>query len=156
MSDQSRCNRNNKEIVAYYNVSEGLCFPSAGMGARCKRVINSQRLLLGEPGLDEWPRIPVEVLPLLENVVTDISQRAAVVMDFVEMVVPMGDLSYMGEADKANLVTLQRWSSDPALLMSDNLVILVAENLSDVHRRVVSSAQLVPAAKHSSRAPDNI
>ena len=42
-----------KEIVAYYNVSEGLCFPSAGMGARCKRVINSQRLLQGEPGLDE-------------------------------------------------------------------------------------------------------
>ena len=135
-----------KEIVSYYNVSEGMCFPSAGMGERCKRVINAQRIRKGQPGLDVWPREPVEVLPLIEAVVTDISQRAAVVMDYVEMVVPMGDLSYMGEADKANLVSLQRWSSDPALLLSDNLIILISENLSDVHRRVVGSAQLAALA----------
>ena len=96
----------------------------------------------GEYSLDAWPREPVEVLPLVEGLVTDVSQRAAVVLDYVETIVPMGDLSYMGEADKANLVSLQRWASDPELLMSDNLVIMVTESLSDVHRRVVSSAQL--------------
>jgi SpoVK/Ycf46/Vps4 family AAA+-type ATPase len=48
----------------------------------------------------------------------------------------------MSEIDKANLVALQRWSSDPSLLHSDNLVILVTENLADVHRRVVASTQL--------------
>ena len=131
-----------KEIVTYYNVSEGLCFPSNRVNERCKRAIDAQRLMNGEVSLEEWPREPVDVLPLIEGLVTDVSQRAAVVLDYVETIVPMGDLSYMGEADKANLVSLQRWASDPALLLSDNLVIMVTESLSDVHRRVVSSAQL--------------
>jgi SpoVK/Ycf46/Vps4 family AAA+-type ATPase len=81
-------------------------------------------------------------LPLLERLVTDTSQRIAVVMDFFETVVPMSELSYMGDGDKANLVAMQRWASDPGLLGSDNLVVLISEHLSDVHRRVVSSAQL--------------
>ena len=37
---------------------------------------------------------------------------------------------------------MQRWSSDPGLLHSDNLAVLITENLADVHRRVVASTQL--------------
>jgi transitional endoplasmic reticulum ATPase len=58
------------------------------------------------------------------------------------MIVPMGDIAFMSDADKANLVALQRWVTDPELTGSDNLVILVAENLSDVHRRLSSCSQL--------------
>jgi SpoVK/Ycf46/Vps4 family AAA+-type ATPase len=52
----------------------------------------------------------------------------------------------MGRDDRANLVTLQRWAADPSLLRSDNVILLVTENLADVHKRVVSSAQVVPIA----------
>ena len=50
---------------------------------------------------------------MIERLVTDRSQRVAVVLDFFETIVPMSDLSYMGEADKANLVAMQRWASIP-------------------------------------------
>ena len=53
-----------------------------------------------------------------------------------------GDLSFMSTEDKQNLVALQRWSSDPTFLGTDNLVLMVTEHLSDVSRRVVASPQL--------------
>ena len=39
-------------------------------------------------------------------------------------------------------MSLQRWSSDPAFVTTDNLVILITENLRDVNRRILASAQL--------------
>jgi hypothetical protein len=132
-----------KEIVAYYNCSEGFEVPDRAHRARFLRAVNTRRALDGRSGVDELPRSPSEALPLVEALVTDPAQRAGVVLDYVETVVPNGDLSFMGEADKANLVALQRFASDPGLLASDNLLILLTENLADVHRRVVSSPQLV-------------
>ncbi len=131
-----------KDIVVYYNVSEGIEFPDKSMRVRFRTVVNARRALQGQQPIDAFPTEPSEVLPVVEDLVTDPTQRAAVVLDYVEMVVPMGDISFMGTGEKANLVAMQRWASDPGLLQSDNLVILVTENLSDVNRRVVSSAQL--------------
>lgn len=131
-----------KEIVAYYNLSEGIEFPDKGTRARFRTVINASRAMRGDEGLGKLPRSPSEVLPIIEDLVTDPTQRAAVVLDYVEMIAPMGDLTFMGESDKANLVALERWASDPGLLHSDNLVLLVCENPSDVHRRLRSTTHL--------------
>ncbi len=131
-----------KDIVAYYNVSEGLEFPEPRMASRFRAVVNARRALRGEAGIDVLPRSPGEVLPLVEELITDPAQHAAAVLDYVEMIAPHGDLAFMSQADKANLVALQRWSTDPAIQHSDNLVILVSENLSDVHRRLLGSTQL--------------
>jgi ATP-dependent 26S proteasome regulatory subunit len=133
-----------KDLVVYYNLSEGLEFPSRAQEAAFKRAINARRLLEGREPLDGLPRSPGQVLPLLEELVTDPSQRAAVILDYVEMIVPNGDLSFMGEADKNNLVMLLRLGSDPALLQSDNLVVMVTETLSEVNRRLVASSNLAP------------
>jgi SpoVK/Ycf46/Vps4 family AAA+-type ATPase len=131
-----------KEIVVAYNCSQGLEFAKPAMNARFARAINARRALEGRDKVTELPRSANKVLPLLEDLVTDLTQSAAVVLDYVETIVPAGELSFMNEADKANLVALQRWASDPALLQSDNLVILITEQLGDLQRRVVSSAQL--------------
>ncbi len=131
-----------KEIVVSYNLSEGLRCPDRATEKRLATLINTKRALRGLSPLGALPRSPDEVLPLLEELITDPRQTCAVIFDYVETVVPMGELGFMSEADKANLVALQRWSSDPALLDSDNIVVLCAENLSDVHRRVLSSPQL--------------
>jgi transitional endoplasmic reticulum ATPase len=131
-----------KDIVLTYNVSQGIGFAAGPMRKHCLMAVNARRAIEGEPVLDRFPRGAAEVLPLLERLVTDTSQRIAVIVDFFETIVPMSDLSYMSDSDKANLVAMQRLASDPGLLGSDNLVVLIAEHLSDVHRRVVSSAQL--------------
>ena len=132
-----------KDIVAYYNVSEGIEFPEKAMEGRFRRSVNALRATSGKAELaGALPKTPGEAMQLLESLFTDVGQNAGVVVDYVEMVVPAGDLSFMGDADKSNLVSFQRWASDPALLASDNLVILVAEQLTEVHRKVLSSPQL--------------
>ena len=131
-----------KEIVVYYNCSEGFEFPDRAHRGRFLRAVNARRVIEGEPELVDLSRSPSDALPVIEDLVTDPAQRAGVIIDYVETIVPMGDLAFMSDLDKANLVALQRWSTDPGLLNSDNLVILVSENPSDVHRRVVSNAQL--------------
>ncbi len=135
-----------KDIVVSYNVSEGLQFPDKTIEKRFLTALNVRRTMRGEGVLNTWPVTADQVLPLIEMVTTDPAQHAAVVLDYIETIVPMADLSFMGDSDKANLVSLQRWSSDPALLESDNLVVLITETLSDVHRRVVSSPQLAAVA----------
>lgn len=132
----------NKDIVVHYDVSEGLHAGSPAQLAAFKRALQARRLLDGRPSIDALPRAPGAVLPLLEELVTDPTQRAAVVVDFVEMIVPAGELAYLNESDKQNLVTLLRLGGDPRLTGSDNLVILVTENLSDVQRRLVASGHL--------------
>ncbi len=132
----------NKDMVLYYNVSEGIEFATAGQQAAFKRGVSARRMLDGRDPVTELPRAPGGVLDLLEDLVTDPSQRAAVILDFIEMIVPNGELSFMGEGDKQNLVTLLRLGGDPGLTSSDNLVIMVTENLSDVHRRLVASSHL--------------
>ena len=131
-----------KDIVLTYNVSQGVQFAAGGMKAKCLLAVNARRAMEGLGPIDTFPSTPDEVLPLLERLVTDPSQRIAVVIDFFETIVPMSELSYMSDREKSNLVSMQRLGSDPGLLSSDNLVVLVTEHLSDVHRRVVGSAQL--------------
>ncbi len=131
-----------KEIVIYYNCSEGFEFPDRAHRGRFLRAVNARRVVEGESELVVLSRDPSDALPVIEDLVTDPAQRAGVIIDYVETIVPMGDLAFMSDSDKANLVALQRWATDPGLLNSDNLVILVSENPSDVHRRVVSNAQL--------------
>lgn len=133
-----------KDIVTYYNLSEGLEFPEARSKARFRTAINARRALRGDEALSSLPQSPTQVLPIIEDMITDTSQRAAVIIDYVEMIAPMGELAFMSESDKSNLVALERWASDPSLLQSDNLVLLVCENLSDVHRRLRSTTHLVP------------
>lgn len=133
-----------KDLVVYYNVSEGLEFGSRAQETAFKRSVSARRLLDGREPVDTLPRGSGQVLPLVEDLVTDPGQRAAVIVDYVETIVPNGDLSFMSEADKNNLVTLLRLGADPALLQSDNLVVLVTETLSDVNRRLVSSSHVAP------------
>ncbi|MCP4809623.1 MAG: ATP-binding protein [Proteobacteria bacterium] len=133
-----------KDIVAYYNCSEGIEFPEPEMESRFKKAVNLKLVAEGRSDLvQRFPKGAGEAIPMLESVFMDPAANAGIVVDYVETIVPAGDLSFMGDADKANLVNFQRWAADPALLASDNLVILVTESLNEVHRKVLASAQLV-------------
>ncbi|MBA2320749.1 MAG: ATP-binding protein [Deltaproteobacteria bacterium] len=131
-----------RDIVAYYNVSQGLSFTSKLHRKLFQTVIDARRQLRGEPKLAELPVTAAAAIPVVEDLITNPSHSAGVILDFFETIAPNGDLSFLAHDDKANLVSLQRWSSDPAFLSTDNLAILVTEHLSDVSRRIVASPQL--------------
>jgi ATP-dependent 26S proteasome regulatory subunit len=131
-----------RDIVAYFNVSQGLQFGDPSHGKMFKTVIDARRQLRGEDRLASLPNTATEAIPVIEDLVTDPTHSSAVVVDWFEMIAPNADVAFMAHEDKANLVALQRWSSDPAFASTDNLVILVTENVSDVSRRITSSPSL--------------
>lgn len=131
-----------RDVVTVYDVSRGLTFPEPTHELRFRDAIDARRAQLGRPRLGALPSAPAEVIEVVEELITSPAQASGVVIDFVETIAPQADLSFMSTEDKATLVSLQRWSSDPSFLGTDNLVILITEHLSDVARRVVASPQL--------------
>ena len=132
-----------KEVVCFYDYSRGLRFSRKGMKEKFLLTANTRRILQGQPEIDEdFPKDPLRLFPILEGFVTDPSAHGALVMDYIETVVPAGDISFMGAEDRSSLVTLQRWTADPAILGSDNLIILLTESMTDVNRKVLHCPQL--------------
>ena len=131
-----------RDVVAYYNVSQGLSFTRKQHGNLFRSIVDNKRMMRGGEKLSRMPETATEAIPVVEDVITEPSHSSAVIMDYFEMVAPNADVSFMVHEDKANLVSLQRWSTDPAFLATDNLVILITEHLSDVSRRIVASPQL--------------
>lgn len=70
------------------------------------------------------------------------ADEVAVVVDYAETIVPAGDLSLLGESDRHAIVSVHRWSLDRRFENSDNVVILVAENPSEVAPKVVSNPRI--------------
>ncbi len=131
-----------RDVVATYNVSQGLVFAGKGQKRLFRSIVDAQRMLRGEERMGTLPVTATEVIPVVEALLTDPTHSSAVVMDYFEMIAPNADPSFMVHEDKANLVSLQRWSTDPAFLATDNLAILVTEHLSDISRRILASPQL--------------
>jgi SpoVK/Ycf46/Vps4 family AAA+-type ATPase len=133
-----------KEIVVFYNLSEGLRFTKAEMRETFLRRIAVHRRAKRE---EDWggviPSAPSRVLGLIGEFIGVQAQRAAVIIDYLETLTPEGDIGYLSSEDRACLVAVQDWSRDPVLLTSDNIVALIAENLMDVNRRIRSMPQLM-------------
>jgi len=120
--------KESKETIAVYNVATGVRFMKRGEG-----VLQLDDLLLAT----EKPRI----LAALERLLIG-STRAAVVLEYAEVIAPAGDPNFQSDADRAAVVTLHRWSFLPEIERSDNVVILIAENLTDLAPKIVSNPKV--------------
>lgn len=144
-----------RDVTVYYNVSQGLQFPDKDQSRLFRSIVDGQRQLRGDDKLrSNLPVIASDAIPVIEDLVTDPAHSSGVIVDYFEMVAPRADVAFMSHDDKANLVALQRWSSDPAFMSTDNLVILVCQHLSDVSRRITSSAQLATIQVPFPELPD--
>ncbi len=132
-----------KETVIFYDVASGLSFGQKEMEQPFRHSVNARRMLEGRAQLpDALPRDAYRLFPYVETFLRDRKAHGAFVVEYAETVVPDGDVSFMGESDRAMRVTLQRWSHDPGVLATDNLIILVTENFADLDRDVRSAPRL--------------
>ena len=130
----------NKRIVLY-NRSEGITFDSE---ETLRAFTAQQRVadpLVNITTASQLPRDPARALPMIERFLY-FADRVAVIINFLETIFPAGDIGYLSSEDRNALVSLQRWMTSPRLMESDNLVILIAESLADVHARVRENARL--------------
>src|SRR5688572_23100217 len=89
-----------RDIVAYFNVSQGLQFDDASHGKMFRTVIDARRQLRGEDRLSSLPMTATEAIPVIEDLVTDPTHSSAVVVDWFEMIAPNADVAFMGHEDK--------------------------------------------------------
>jgi transitional endoplasmic reticulum ATPase len=122
--------RESKETIALYNLATGVRFAKRAKDAPTDGL---EELLLG--GSRE------KVLAALERLVTT-STKTAVVIEYGETLAPAGDTSFAADADRASIVTLHRWSSLPELEKGDNVVLLIAENLTELSPKLVSNPKV--------------
>jgi transitional endoplasmic reticulum ATPase len=88
-------------------------------------------------------RAPAEVLPALEELLLT-SSSTALVIKYVDMIAPAGEMNFLSEQDRVNVVSLHRWSLDPRLSERDNVVFVLSEQLSSVHPMLVSNPRVTP------------
>jgi SpoVK/Ycf46/Vps4 family AAA+-type ATPase len=130
----------NKRIVLY-NRSEGITFDSE---ETLRAFVAQQRV--ADPLLDyktaaQIPRDPARAMPMIERFLY-YSDKVAVVINFLETIFPAGEIGYLSSDDRNALVSMQRWLTSPRFLETDNLVVLIAESLADVHPRIRENSRL--------------
>jgi len=118
-----------KDTIAVYNVATGVRFVKRQAGG----MIGLDDLLLASQ--------KDKVLAALERLLIGAS-RTAVVIEYAEAVAPAGDPTFQADADRAAVVTLHRWSFLPEIERGDNVVILIAENLSEIAPKIVSNPKV--------------
>jgi AAA+ superfamily predicted ATPase len=129
-----------KQTIAVYNVATGVRFLK-----REKNFDIDEALIAGEK-----PR----VLMALERMLVGGTQTA-VILEYAEAIAPAGDPNFQSEADRAAIITLHRWSFLEEIERSDNVVILIAENLSELSPKIVSNPKVavveLPMPDHDQR-----
>ncbi len=134
-----------KDVVVFYDISEGITFPVPQMKEKFLTALNVRHNILGvAPVPAELPRDPRRALPLLEAFLSIPGQRAGVVIDYVEALVPANDPAMLNGDDRTNLISLERWANEPHLLVSDSIIILVGENVAEINKAIVRSPQIQP------------
>ncbi|HEY3411670.1 MAG TPA: ATP-binding protein [Armatimonadota bacterium] len=155
------------KLVVIYSFSGGLRCPTPGMEAELQREI--YRFRGTRTGADmmvpansdvattlNYYTDPAEAFPLLEFLITT-HEHIAIVIEEAEAIAPASDLGLMNATIARSLMTLRRWAGDPHLSRKDAVVILVAENLSDIHPKLLSASArletiLVPLPDRDNRA----
>ncbi len=131
-----------RDIVVFYDRSSGIHFADKASRQDFNRAVSGYDTIHGTEYAQKLPKEPARVFALLENYFRlrlNEGKRIACVIDYAETVVPMSEASMASTDDRRALVFLQRWSHDSLFLRSDFTTCLIAENLSDLHQRLVQS-----------------
>jgi SpoVK/Ycf46/Vps4 family AAA+-type ATPase len=119
-----------KDVVVSYNVSTGGKIarrkPGADLGGFEELLVARER---------------GKFLPAMERVLRT-AQRVALILEYAETIAPAADPALMSDDDRTAVVTLHRWSMSPEIEASDSVVVLLAENLSELHPKLVSNPKI--------------
>ncbi len=129
-----------KHLVTY-NRSEGIKFGSHEAERSFTTLLRVSDPIGSREVLKQLPKDPARAIPLLEHFLL-YGDQVAVIINFLDTVIPTGDISYMSGEDRTNLVAFQRWITSSRLLKKDNIVVLVTENVTEIHPRIRQSSRL--------------
>ena len=133
-----------KDFVLHFELSGGIpaydpLMKSGCSSRRLRKADISGKVSTGSP----FDIIGIsDALELIERLLQIRDLILAVVVEYMETIVPMSQLHFMSEEERMTLVRLLQWMADERLSTSDNILVMVTENLSEVHKRFVSRTQM--------------
>ncbi|HEY8021797.1 MAG TPA: ATP-binding protein [Thermoanaerobaculia bacterium] len=117
-----------KETIALYNLATGVRLKKRAPGLELR-----DELLLPSP--------KDQTLAALERLLAS-GCRTAVILEYAEAIAPAGDPAFQADADRAAVVTLHRWSFLPEIEKSDNVVLVLSENLTDLSPKLIANPKV--------------
>ena len=131
-----------RDGVLLYDRGSGLRFSSPKAQQDFRHALAAIDLIGGTSYAQQLPREPSRLFPILEQYFRlrlSEGRRIACILDFAETLVPQAEPAWYSAEERALLVTLQRWASDPLFLEADFTLVLITENLADLARPLVQS-----------------
>jgi len=132
-----------RDLVLTFDRGGGLTFGNADMQADFRRALEAYGTYHGTDYSHGLPRNPDAVLNLLDNYlrlrITE-GKKISLVIDFAETIAPAGDVSSMCAEDRNSVVILKRWAMNPAFLLADVTICLIAENQTDLNQGLVQNS----------------
>ena len=133
-----------REMVINYDLAGGLTFASREMAESFSNVVKAVDTVRGTHYFEQLPREPAKALALIERylrtrILDNPKFGAAVILDYSHFIAP-ASLGYNFSQDEAAcLISLHKWSCDPAFTKADITISLIVENLADLHPLLVRS-----------------
>lgn len=84
---------------------------------------------------------PEKAVETLESLLLT-QDRVGLVIDYADMLAPRGETTFLSEADRKAVTRLHRWSLDRRFDNADNIVVLIAEQLTDLNQKIVSNPKI--------------
>lgn len=165
----------NREVVIVYDRSAGITFPVSpedrrvfmeivGMKQDVPAALAALQKARGEAVDDlQLPSAPAQALALIEKALPltgarrgenadnqsqeTVYPKTAVLIDHAETVFPNADLSFMSPEDRTVLVTVLRWARERQFTRVGPPVLLLAENLGDLHVSLRRASSRIEAVK---------
>jgi SpoVK/Ycf46/Vps4 family AAA+-type ATPase len=133
-------------LVVTYSLSGGLRGATPEMEADLERLLSVYRGIHRASAAGPVPSValrsvtdPAEAFAFLDNLITT-HDHLAIVIEDAEPLIPAGDFGYMNPASSRVMLTLRRWAGDARLERKDCIVLVVVENLSDIHPKLLAAS----------------
>ncbi|MBE2185244.1 MAG: ATP-binding protein [Rhodothermales bacterium] len=136
-----------RDLVVCYDRAAGIHFVDQASQRDFNRAVSGYDTLMGTDFAQKLPKDPARVFALLENYFRlrlAEGKRVGCVIDYAETLIPMAEAGNASPEDRASLVALRKWATDPSFLAADFTVVLIAESLRDVNQGFVQSAHVAP------------
>ncbi|MEM7248902.1 MAG: AAA family ATPase [Acidobacteriota bacterium] len=134
-----------RDHVLFYDRSAGLSFANAAQGEDFRGALSGYDAFHGtehERHLDRDPATCLRVIESYLKVRLNQGRSLALILDYAESIAPAGELSGLSAEDRDVVVTLHRWAHDPSFLRGDVTIVLIAENLAEIHPTLLASPQV--------------
>lgn len=137
-----------RAAVIMYDRGAGIRFTDPAAQDDFQAVLRAYDKSHGTQLAQSQPRDPDRALQLIESYLRrNLDERrgfsAAVIVDYGETIAPAGEPGQLPVEDRASIVTLRRWGSDPAFLQRDVTFCVVAESTASLNAALVGDARTV-------------